>query len=190
MKYDMVIVGVGGQGALSLAAIIASAAFEAGLYVNQSELHGMSQRGGAVSSDLRISDEPIQSSTIPHGTADMILSMEPLESLRYLDYLGEGGIVLSADKPVKNIPNYPDVDAVLTAIKGLPNARVIEAAKLARKAGSVRATNVIMVGAASDYIPIDSEHIAGAIAKLFERKGEKVVEINRKAFLAGREAGS
>ena len=188
MKYDIVIAGVGGQGVLSLAAIITSAAFEAGLYVNQSELHGMSQRGGAVSSDLRLSDEPIQSSTIPFGNADMILSMEPLESLRYLHYLREDGIVLSADKPVKNITNYPDLSSVLDDIKALPNAQVISASKLARKAGSARATNVVMVGAASSLIPIDPTLIGARIDALFAKKGEKVVNINRKAFAAGQEA--
>ncbi len=185
MKFDIIIAGVGGQGVLSLSAIIASSALKEGLYVKQAEVHGMSQRGGAVVADLRLSDAPIYSSTIPKGRADLILSMEPLESLRYLDFLSPDGRILSADDPVKNIPDYPVLDEVIAEINKLPGATVVEAKKLAREAGSLRATNVVMAGAATTLLPLKQETLSSYIEETFAKKGERVVETNRKAFAAG-----
>ncbi len=188
MKFDIVIAGVGGQGVLSLSAIIASSALKEGLHVKQAEVHGMSQRGGGVVADLRLSDQPIHSNTIPRGTADLILSMEPLESLRYLEFLGPEGHVLSSDDPVQNISDYPPIEEVLAAIKALPHGRLIEAKKLAKQAGSHRATNVVMAGAAAALLPLKHDTLETFIADMFARKGDKVVEVNRKAFEAGLEA--
>lgn len=188
MKFDIIIAGVGGQGVLSLSAIIASSALKEGLYVKQAEVHGMSQRGGAVVADLRLSDEPIYSSTIPKGRADLILSMEPLESLRYLDFLAPEGSILSADDQVKNIPDYPNLDELIAEIRKLPKATVIEAKKLAKEAGSARATNVVMAGAATALLPLKRETLANYIEETFARKGEQIVDVNRKAFAAGIEA--
>lgn len=190
MKCDIVVAGVGGQGVLSLSAIIAQAALAEGLHVKQAEVHGMSQRGGAVVADLRIADHPIHSNTIPKGTADLILSMEPLESLRYLPYLEEGGAVLTADDPITNIPDYPQLDEVLRQVSDLPHGKVVPALKLAKNAGSARATNVVMVGAASARLPLRPETIESKIAEMFQRKGEKVVKANISAFRAGREFGA
>jgi indolepyruvate ferredoxin oxidoreductase beta subunit len=187
MKCDIVVAGVGGQGVLSLSAIIAQAALAEGLHVKQAEVHGMSQRGGAVVADLRIADHPIHSNTIPKGTADLILSMEPLESLRYLPLLEEGGAVLTADDPITNIPDYPQLEAVLRQVSELPRGKVVPARKLAKDAGSVRATNVVMVGAASARLPLRPEIIEAKIAEMFASKGAKVVEANIAAFRAGRE---
>lgn len=188
MKYDMILAGVGGQGVLSVSAIIASGAMKEGLFVKQSEVHGMSQRGGAVYTNLRLSDQPIYSDLIAKGTAAMVLSMEPLESLRYLDYLREDGYLITSEAPEKNIPDYPDLDQLLTQIRQLPNAITIDAHRLALQAGSGRATNMVLAGAASHYLPIKQETMKQFIRELFARKGEKVVDINLKAFDLGREA--
>jgi indolepyruvate ferredoxin oxidoreductase beta subunit len=190
MKYDIILAGVGGQGVLSVSAIIASSAMEEGLAVKQSEVHGMSQRGGAVLANLRLSDKSIASDLIPLGTAAMILSMEPLESLRYLEYLSTEGAIISAVDPVRNIPDYPELDTILAAIRSLPRATLVEAERLARQAGSARATNMVIVGAASHRLPIKVNTMEHFIESLFRSKGAQVVETNLKAFRAGREAAA
>ena len=190
MKYDIILAGVGGQGVLSVSAIIASSAMKEGLAVKQSEVHGMSQRGGAVLANLRLSDKPVASDLIPLGSASMILSMEPLESLRYLKYLSTEGSVISAVDPVRNIPDYPDLDTILAAIRSLPRATLVEAERLARQAGSARATNMVIVGAASHRLPVRVATMEQFIEKLFEGKGAQVVETNLRAFRAGREAAA
>ncbi len=203
MKYDIILAGVGGQGVLSVSAIIASSAMKEGLHVKQSEVHGMSQRGGAVLANLRLSDGPIASDLIPLGAASMVLSMEPLESLRYLKYLNPAGTVITSSDPLVNIPDYPDLDRLLASIRqlgrpgpdavpGAPSIStvLVEAERHAREAGSVRATNMVMVGAASHWLPVRVETIEHFIENLFARKGEKVVATNVKAFLAGREAAA
>ena len=189
MKYDMIIAGVGGQGVLSVSAIIASGATKENFYVKQSEVHGMSQRGGAVYTNLRLSDQPIYSDLIAKGTASMILSMEPLESLRYLNYLKDGGYLITSENPEVNIPDYPDLNDLLEKIRLLPNALTVDAHKLSLQAGSGRATNMVLAGAASHFLPIKPETMQNFIKELFSRKGEKIVEINLKAFALGREYG-
>ncbi len=190
MKYDIILAGVGGQGVLSVSALIASSAMREGLQVKQSEVHGMSQRGGAVVANLRLSDQPIASDLIPLGSASMILSMEPLESLRYLRYLDPAGVIITSSDPLVNILDYPQLDDLLASIRTLPNAVLIEAERLAREAGSRRATNMVMVGAASHHLPVEVATIEHFIGSLFARKGERVVTTNLKAFLAGREAAA
>jgi len=190
MKFDIILAGVGGQGVLSVSAIIASSAMQEGLAVKQSEVHGMSQRGGAVLANLRLSDRPIASDLIPRGTAALILSMEPLESLRYLEFLSASGSVITATNPVANIPDYPPVDEVLARIRSLPHAVTVDAESLARKAGSARATNMVMVGAASPLLPVSFGTIEHFVQAIFASKGAKVVETNLKALHAGRDAAS
>jgi indolepyruvate ferredoxin oxidoreductase beta subunit len=188
MKFDIILAGVGGQGVLSVSAIIASSAMKEGLAVKQSEVHGMSQRGGAVLANLRLSDRPIASDLIPRGSAAMILSMEPLESLRYLEFLAENGTVITATNPVANIPDYPPLDEVLGRIRSLPHTVTVDAESLARKAGSARATNMVMVGAASPLLPVAFETIEHFVQTIFAGKGAKVVDTNLKALHAGRAA--
>jgi indolepyruvate ferredoxin oxidoreductase beta subunit len=190
MKYDIILAGVGGQGVLSVSAIIASSAMRKGLVVKQSEVHGMSQRGGAVLANLRLADKPVASDLIPLGSAAMILSMEPLESLRYLQYLRPDGILITSSDPLVNIPDYPDLDGLLARIRSLPHAVLVASDRLARQAGSAQATNMVMVGAASHHLPVPVEAIELFIKTMFGRKGEKVVETNLKAFRAGREAAA
>jgi indolepyruvate ferredoxin oxidoreductase beta subunit len=188
VKYDIILAGVGGQGVLSVSAIIASSALKEGLFVKQSEVHGMSQRGGAVLAHLRLADKPIASDLIPHGGASLVLSMEPLESLRYLPYLSPEGAVVTSITPVVNIPDYPPLEALLDQIRKLPKARLVDGERLARQAGSARATNMVMVGAASHDVPVPAATLERFIETTFAAKGEKVVATNLAAFRAGREA--
>jgi indolepyruvate ferredoxin oxidoreductase beta subunit len=187
MKYDIVLAGVGGQGVLSLAAVIARGAMNSGLKVRQSEVHGMAQRGGAVLSHMRISDSEIPSDLIPRGAGDMILSMEPLESLRYLDYLSPEGVLVTSGDPVTNIPNYPDLEGIYGQIRGLERTRIVESGRLAKEAGSSRAVNTVMIGAASEFLPLEPEILENAIREMFGRKGAETAEMNVRAFRLGRE---
>lgn len=186
MSYDIILCGVGGQGVLSLAAAIAKAAMDSGLDVRQSEVHGMAQRGGAVVAHLRMSETRVRSDLVPKGMADMLLSMEPLESLRYLDYLKPSGILVTAADPFVNIPDYPDTGTLLGAIGKIPGSRVVEASRMAKEAGNAKAVNMVLVGAASRHLPLEAASIERAIREGFSAKGEKVVETSLAAFRAGR----
>jgi indolepyruvate ferredoxin oxidoreductase beta subunit len=188
MTCDIVLAGVGGQGVLSMAAIIAGAAMADGLKVRQSEVHGMAQRGGAVSAHLRISDSEISGDLIPSGGADMVLSMEPVESLRYVSFLKPGGVIVTAAEPFINIPDYPELALIKKTIEGLPRSRVVAAADLAKAAGSARAVNMVIIGAASPFITVSPARLEESIARLFGAKEASVVETNLKAFTAGRAA--
>jgi indolepyruvate ferredoxin oxidoreductase beta subunit len=190
MKYDIIVAGVGGQGTLSVSSIIASAAMSEGLSVKQSEVHGMSQRGGGVVTNLRLSDKPIASDLIARGSASMILSIEPLEGLRYLAYLSPDGTLVSSTNPMINIPDYPELDVLLRTIRELPHSILVDGEEIARRSGSIRATNMVMVGAASRLLPVHPETIERFIEKSFGGKGERVVATNVKAFRAGREAAN
>lgn len=189
MKFDIVLCGVGGQGGISVSVVIARAAMAEGLKVKQSEVHGMSQRGGEVLAHLRISDQEPASPTIAQGTAALILSFEPLEALRYLPWLdADKGLVVSATTPLKNMNNYPETEAVLAELEKLPNKILLDADSIAREAGNARAGNMVLVGAASKLLPLKPESLENAIRELFGRKGEAVVEANLKAFEYGRKA--
>lgn len=188
MKTDMVIAGVGGQGILSIAAALGAAAIDNDLYMKQAETHGMSQRGGDVQSFMRISDKPIYSDLIPKGGADIILSVEPMEALRYLPYLKEGGYLVANSTPFINIPDYPEVSEIEKTIKALPNYILIDADQIALDVtGSKRAFNFVMLGAASPFIDIPFNFMEEGIRQLFGKKGEKIVDMNIKALHAGRD---
>ena len=186
MKKDIILCGVGGQGILSIATIIGEAATKAGLYLKQAEVHGMSQRGGDVQSNLRLSTEPIYSDLISLGGADVVISMEPMESLRYMPYLSKKGTVVTSSKPFVNIPNYPDEDALLAELDSLPSVAKLDIDTVARDAGNPRGANMVLLGMAAPYIEILTvEQLRAAIAVVFARKGEAVVEANLKAFDEG-----
>ena len=188
MKTDIILAGVGGQGILSIAAVIGTAALTNNLYMKQAETHGMSQRGGDVQSFMRISDQPIYSDLIARGSADIILSVEPMEALRYLPYLKPGGYVVTNATPFVNIPNYPETEELMKTLKALPHQVIIDADTLAKEAaGNVRASNVVMLGAATPFIEIPFEYLEKGITDIFEKKGDSVVEMNLKALRAGRE---
>ena len=186
MKLDIKLCGVGGQGILSIATIIAEAATEAGLHLKQAEVHGMSQRGGDVQSDLRLSTEPIWSDLIAKGGADMILSMEPMEALRYLPYLAEDGVIVTSSKPFVNIPNYPDETAVLAEIDAMPHSVRLDIEGIARDNDLPKSANVVLLGMAAPFIKlIEPQQLRAAVARIFAAKGEAVVAANLKAFDLG-----
>jgi indolepyruvate ferredoxin oxidoreductase beta subunit len=188
MKKDIILSGVGGQGILSIAAVIGEAALKEGLYMKQAEVHGMSQRGGDVQSNLRLSDSPVNSDLIPIGSADLIISLEPMESLRYLPYLKKDGWIVTNSQPFVNIPNYPDIECVKAEIEKLPNKVILDVEAIAKETGSPRVANIVMLGAATPFIGIDYDKIADGIRSIFARKSIDVIELNLKALQAGYEA--
>ncbi len=188
MKTDIILCGVGGQGILSIATIIGEAAMKENLYIKQAEVHGMSQRGGDVQSNLRISSSPIQSDLIPMGAADVIISMEPMEALRYLPFLAKDGWVITSSTPFVNIPNYPDIETIKADLARLPHVIVVDIEQKAKDAGVPRSANVILLGAAQQALGIDYEKLEDAIRSVFGRKGDAIVDANIKALAIGREA--
>jgi indolepyruvate ferredoxin oxidoreductase beta subunit len=187
MKIDIILAGVGGQGILSIAAVIGEAALEDGLYMKQSEVHGMSQRGGDVQSHLRISDKPVASDLIPFGKADIIISLEPMEALRYLPYLKKDGWIVTNSKPFENIPNYPEIEKVMNEYDKLPHKIILEVEQIAKDLGAARASNVVLLGAASPFIGIGFDKLENGIRSIFGRKGEEIVKTNLKALNAGKQ---
>lgn len=186
MKKDIILCGVGGQGILSIATIIGEAATAAGLNLKQAEVHGMSQRGGDVQSNLRLSTETIYSDLIPQGECDVIISMEPMEALRYLPYLSKSAAVVTSTQPFVNIPNYPDEADIDAQLNKLPKVAKLNIEKIAKDMGSARSANVVLLGMAAPYIEIlSTEDLRAAVARVFARKGDAVVEANLKAFDAG-----
>ena len=185
MKKDIILAGVGGQGILSIAAVIGYAALDQGMYLKQSEVHGMSQRGGDVSSNLRISKEEISSDLIPYGKADLIISVEPMESLRYLPYLSQTGWVITSTTPFINVPNYPEIEKVHRELASLPHHIALDAETIAKEAGSAKSANMVILGAASPFLGMSFESIKKAVRATFEKKGEDIVNMNLNALQAG-----
>ena len=186
MKKDIILCGVGGQGILSIATIIGEAATKAGLHLKQAEVHGMSQRGGDVQSNLRLSTDSIYSDLIPMGGTDVVISMEPMESLRYLPYLSKSGTIVTSSKPFINIPNHPAEAALNAELDALPSVVKLDIESIAKDAGNARGANMVLLGMAAPFIEIVTvEQLRDAIAVVFARKGEKVVEGNLKAFDMG-----
>lgn len=186
MKKDIILAGVGGQGILSIATIIGEAALNQNLNIKQAEVHGMSQRGGDVQSNLRISSAPIMSDLIPLKGADLIISLEPMEALRYLPYLAEDGWIVTNSEPFVNIPNYPELENVMTELRKVKNLVVLDVDKIAQECGNARAANMVLLGAASPFLGMEAEKIEAGIERIFSRKGADVVELNIKALRAGR----
>lgn len=188
MKQDIILAGVGGQGILSIAYVIDNAALADGLFFKQAEVHGMAQRGGAVQSHMRLSTDAIWSDLIPKGEADMILSVEPLEAVRYFDYLRPDGIVITSSTPYRNIPDYPDVDKVLEAVRQAPRSVIVDSEKLAKEAGTVKAQNIVLLGAAAGSLILKEASLLATIDALFRGRGTPVLEANLKAFELGKKA--
>ena len=186
MKKDIILAGVGGQGILTIATIIGDAAAAAGVNLKQAEVHGMSQRGGDVQSNLRLSTEAIYSDLIKQGAADMIISMEPMEALRYLPYLSEEGVVVTSSNAFKNIPNYPDEEAMMSELQALPRVSSLPIEDLAKQNSMPKSANVVLLGMAAKHIEILSpEQLRESIKRVFASKGEKIVEMNCQAFDLG-----
>lgn len=189
MDKNIILAGVGGQGILSIAFVIDNAALAAGFEFKQAEVHGMAQRGGAVQSHLRYADHPIYSDLIPKGSADMVLSVEPLEVMRYWHFLKPDGWVVSSVTPYVNIPDYPDMEQVLSELATFPNSILVDAGLIAKAAGNLRAQNMVTVGAASSRLDFTEDQLVTYVEALFKRKGEKIVKVNQHAFRLGRAAG-
>jgi indolepyruvate ferredoxin oxidoreductase beta subunit len=187
MKTDIILCGVGGQGILSIATIIGEAAMNENLYIKQAEVHGMSQRGGDVQSNLRISSDPIYSDLIARGSTDVIISMEPMEALRYLPWLKKDGWIITSSTPFVNIPNYPDMEVIRGDLEKLPHVVSIDIEKLAKDNGIARSANVILLGAAQKALGIEYNKLEDAIRRVFARKGDAVVEANIKALAIGKD---
>ncbi|MBR3292630.1 MAG: indolepyruvate oxidoreductase subunit beta [Bacteroidales bacterium] len=186
MKQDIILAGVGGQGILSIATVIGNAALQQGLHLKQAEVHGMSQRGGDVQSNLRLSSEPIHSDLIPRGAADLIVSLEPMEALRYVPYLAPQGWVITNTVPFVNIPDYPAMESVMAELNKLPRVIAIDVDALAKETGSPRSANMVLLGATAAVLDIlDPDKLRDGIRRIFGRKGEDVVDANIKAFDAG-----
>lgn len=186
MKTDIILSGVGGQGILSIATIIGEAATRLGLTLKQAEVHGMSQRGGDVQSNLRLSDQPIASDLIPLGMSDIILSLEPMEALRYLPYLSKEGWIITSSAPFINIPNYPDTEQLMQELNSLPHVVALDVDAIAKENNMPRCGNVILLGAAAVFLKIiDTDELYHSIERIFRSKGEAVVEMNHRAFKIG-----
>lgn len=186
MKLDIKLSGVGGQGILSIATVIGQAALTDGINLKQAEVHGMSQRGGDVQSDLRLSTEPIYSDLIAKGGVDLLISMEPMEALRYRNWLTPDGVIVTSSKPFVNIPNYPDESAVLAELAAIPGVISVDIEQMARDAEVPRSANMILLGLAAPHIPIlSADSLRDAIASIFARKGEAIIEANLRAFNLG-----
>lgn len=186
MKRDIILAGVGGQGILSIATVIGDAALNEGLYLKQAEVHGMSQRGGDVQSNLRLSSDPIYSDLIPKGGADLIISLEPMEALRYLPYLKEDGWIVTSNKPFVNIPNYPAIEEVIKHIEAIEHHVLVDVEELAKEAGApAQAANMVLLGAAIPMLGIDHDKIVEGVRRIFARKGEAIVNSNVAAIEAG-----
>ena len=186
MKKDIILAGVGGQGILTIATIIGDAATVAGLNLKQAEVHGMSQRGGDVQSNLRLSTDFIYSDLIKQGAADLIISMEPMEALRYLPSLNKEGWVVTSSHPFKNIPNYPEEEALMQELNNLPQVAALPIEDVAKENNLPKSANVVLLGMAAKYIEIlTPEQLRESIARVFASKGEKIVEANQMAFDLG-----
>jgi indolepyruvate ferredoxin oxidoreductase beta subunit len=186
VKQDIVLAGVGGQGILTLAVLIVDAAVREGLNVRQAEVHGMSQRGGAVEAHVRLSDGPLFSNLVPKGRADLILATEPLEALRNLDYLSPGGLIVTNSATVENIPNYPPCDELMQLLQGCGRqVYVIDAAAVAKEAGTAHAQNVALIGAASEFVGLRLESLRAAVSEMFAQKKKGLVDVNLRALQLG-----
>ena len=189
MKRDIILAGVGGQGILSIATVIGDAALSEGLHLKQAEVHGMSQRGGDVQSNLRLSSEPIHSDLIAKGGADLIISLEPMEALRYMEYLKEDGWIVTSSVPFVNIPNYPALEEVLSHVQAFEHHVLLDVEQLAKEAGApAQAANMVLLGAAIPMLGIEYDKVIAGVKRIFERKGEKVVSANIAAIEAGYKA--
>lgn len=185
MKTDIVLAGVGGQGILSIATILGAAALRENLYIKQAEVHGMSQRGGDVQSNLRLSSKPIASDLIPLGSADLIVSLEPMEALRYMPWLSKNGWIVTSTHPFVNIPNYPEMGEVTAELERHPNLVAFDMDEVAKEVATARCSNMVLLGAAAPFIELEAEKIEEGIRSVFSAKGDKIVDMNITAFRAG-----
>ncbi len=184
--FNIVIAGVGGQGVLMASKVLAESALASGLDVKQNEVHGMAQRGGSVISFVRIGDE-VASPVVMPGTADLLISFEPLEALRYIHYLKPGGrlvynrVRINPSTVAAGMAVYPD-EVETQIVEACDEAHGIEALSIAREAGNGKAVNMVMVGTVMKYLPLKKEIITRVVQQVSQGKG---VEVNLKALAGG-----
>jgi len=188
MIKNIVLAGVGGQGILSIAYCICKAALNRGYQIKQSEVHGMAQRGGNVESHVRFSDTTIASTLIPHGQADLIIGVEPVEALRHEEYLKPDGCIVSSVTPVMNFDDYPEPQGLLQRIAQIKDHVLLNSKHLATVAGNRRVENIVILGAASDRLGLRLNEFDKVLEELFSSKGERVVQANQHALRVGRRA--
>jgi len=187
-KLDLLITGVGGQGAILASDVIGKAAVTAGLPIRAAETHGMAQRGGSVVNHIRVGND--YGSMIPKKGADLLLALEPMEAVRYLDFLKDGGIIIMNTQPIipvtvtSGLTKYPEVSDILDFLSEKYIVKAFNADDLAYEAGNRLAMNVVMVGAVSGYLPIPKETLLESVKALVP---QKTIEVNLRAFEAGRQ---
>jgi indolepyruvate ferredoxin oxidoreductase, beta subunit len=187
-KLDLLITGVGGQGAILASDIIGKAAVTEGLPIRAAETHGMAQRGGSVVNHIRVGND--YGSMIPKKGADILLALEPMEAVRYLDFLKDGGIVIVNTQPIipvtvtSGLTKYPEVSEILDFLSQKYIVKAFNADEVAFEAGNRLAMNVVMVGAVSGYLPISKEILLESVKALVP---QKTVEVNIRAFEMGRQ---
>ncbi|AAM31790.1 Indolepyruvate oxidoreductase, subunit [Methanosarcina mazei Go1] len=187
-KLDLLITGVGGQGAILASDIIGKAAVISGIPIRAAETHGMAQRGGSVVNHIRLGSD--LGSMIPKKGADIMLALEPMEAVRYLDFLKDGGVIIVNTQSIipvtvtSGLSKYPEVQEILDALSEKYVVKAFNADELAHEAGSRLAMNVAMVGAVSGYLPISKEVLLESVKVLVPKK---TIEINIRAFEMGRE---
>ncbi len=188
MNRNLILAGVGGQGLLALAAVIGEAARSQGLHVLQAEVHGMAQRGGIVQSHLRYADHPIHSALVKKGTAHLVLSLEPMEALRYVAYLAEDGAVVTSTSPLKNIPNYPEEERIEGDLNHIGRHCLLDAPALAKQAGAIQSTNMVMLGAGAPFLELPVDALERAIRTIFAGKSDAIIDTNLRALYLGLQA--
>jgi indolepyruvate ferredoxin oxidoreductase beta subunit len=184
--HGIVLSGVGGQGVLSLAQIALEALRRSGLQALQSEIHGMSQRGGSVHAQVCFSEAPLTSPIIDEGCADLLIALEPLEALRYVAMLRMNGHLVVSEEPQVNMEGYPPLEDVYAALKAVRGAHLVDTEDLARRLNHRQAGGMALLGMASKYLPVPVETWHEVIRERFEAKGLRVCEKNLEAFEAGR----
>jgi indolepyruvate ferredoxin oxidoreductase beta subunit len=184
--HGIVLSGVGGQGVLSLAQILLEALRRSGLQALQSEIHGMSQRGGSVHAQDCFSSLPLTSPIIEEGRADLLIALEPLEALRYVSMLAIHGHLVVSEEPQVNMEGYPPLDDVYAALKAVPGAPLVDTEDLARRLNHRQAGGMVLLGMASKFLPVAASVWREVISQRFESKGPRVTEKNLEAFEVGR----
>ena len=189
-KTNILIVGVGGQGTLLASVLLGNLALAKDYDVKLSEVHGMAQRGGSVVTHVKISEEGVNSPLIEEGDADVIIAFEELEAYRWLPYLKKGGTMYVNTQQWLSMPvvmgqaKYPEnIGETLAANAG--KVKAFDALKIAEECGSVKAVNVVLLGAASNDLPFDED---AWIKVIEENVKPKFVDLNKKAFELGRNA--
>jgi indolepyruvate ferredoxin oxidoreductase beta subunit len=182
----IIVAGVGGQGALTLAQLILGAAWKSKYHVLQSEVHGMSQRGGAVNAHILFDIVPVTSPVVMEGDAEFLISMEPLEALRYLPFMSKTGIMIVSAHPFKNMDNYPDVELILNELKSIDGVTLIDTEKYSKELDYKNAGNMILLGSLSNHLPFEDSIWEKIISERFNDKGTKVIEQNIRAFNFGK----